>query len=584
MTLNLIKKITLILLLLTPTAMADQNDSWIGEPFSGFKDYKVVIGQKYMVSTADENASKAAKEMLENGGSAVDAAIAAQLVLNVVEPHSSGIGGGGFLLYYNNKTKKTEYFNGRETAPKKAHSKMFLDKNGQVREFSDVVQGGLAVGTPGLLKILKESHEKYGKLPWAKLFEPAIKIASQGFIMNDRLHILSNQITYLKNSKEAKEIYFEKDGNAKAAGQIITNKKLAQTFELLAKNGIDPFYKGKIAKDIVVAVQSSRVNKGYLSLQDLYNYQSKKGSLICIKYRNKYKICSMPLPSSGGITLLQILGILENFDFSQAKFDSVDIIHTVVEATRLAYADRNEYIADSENVPLKQMLDKTYLKSRANLIDKDRALEKIEPGKFKNIKNLVQKNMIAPNKNEPPSTTHLSIIDQEGNAVALTSSIEYFFGSGLVVDGFMLNNQMTDFSLTPQINGKKVANHVQPNKQPRSSMSPSFVFDENDKLLMVLGSPGGPRIIQFTLKTIINYLDFKMDIQQAISAPNYVVLNDIVELEQNTKITNLRSQLESMGHKTKIIEITSGINAVAINDNQLSGGADPRRQGFVAYE
>ncbi len=554
------------------------SDAWVGEPASNFRKLKSVAAAKYMVVTADEAASKAGEEILTKGGSAIDAVIAAQLVLNVVEPQSSGIGGGGFLLYYDSKTKKTIYLNGRETAPAKASPRMLLDREGKPREFNDVVQGGLSVATPGALKILQEAHEKYGKLEWKELFKPAIKLAREGFLVSTRLHTLAAHISYLKYSDEAAKIYLKPDGTAYQVGEIIKNPNLAKTLQTIADEGIEPFYSGKIAKDIVSAVQNSKINPGVLSAQDLKNYQSKKGDLICANYRVIYKICSMPLPSSGGVTLLQILGILENFDLATLDPQSAQAVHLVAEATRLAYADRNEYLGDVSGVPIAKMLDKKYLKSRSVLINKKTALPKVEAGKFSEANHKMIVNDAAV---ELPSTTHLSVVDADGNAVSFTSSIEYFFGSALAVDGFLLNNQMTDFSFVPEINGKPVANRIEPNKQPRSSMTPTFVFDKNDKLLMVVGSPGGPRIIQYSLKTILDVLDWKLDVQKAISMPNYVVLNDVLELEKNTAITKLAPALRKMGHQIKIKELTSGIHAIVANDNGLKGGADPRRDGVA---
>lgn len=553
------------------------SDTWIGEPDSGFRDLKAVESKSYMVASASEAASKAGAEMLAQGGNAIDAAIATQLVLNVVEPHSSGIGGGGFLLFYDKKSGKTIYFNGRETAPAKAHSRMFLNKAGQPREFNDAVRGGLSVGTPGLLKVMQEAHNKYGKLPWKNLFQPAIKAANNGFIVSERFHTLSKNISYLKDFGETAEIYLDKNGQAYAVGAKITNPKMAATLEKIANKGIASFYSGKIANDIVAAVQNSAINPGYLSLSDLKNYRVKKGDLICATYRTKYKICSMPLPA-GGSTLLQIMGILENFDLAKLQPNSPEAVHLIVEATRLAYADRNEYLADTSNVPLAKMLDKKYLQSRAALIDLNKAMPQVAAGKFiANDNNLTNNNRAV----ELPSTTHLSVLDAEGNAVAMTSSIEYFFGSAISVDGFLLNNQLTDFSFEPEKNGKKVANRVEPNKQPRSSMSPTFVFDKKGQLVMVVGSPGGPRIIQFVAKAIVNHLDFGLDVQQSISLPSFVVLNDVVELEKNQNIAKLSSALNKMGHKTKILPIVSGIHAITIDQNKISGGADPRREGVA---
>jgi len=499
------------------------------------------------------------------------------LVLNVVEPHSSGIGGGALLLYYDKKSGKTIYFNGRETAPAAAKSDMFLDKNGKPREFSDVVQGGMSVGVPGALKLMKETHQKYGKLPWAQLFEPAIAIAEGGFVVSERFHNLSASISYLKKFDETAEIYLNKNGKAFAVGEKITNKKLAKTFKKIAKEGIDDFYRGKIANDIVAAVKNSKTNPGYLSVNDLKNYRLKKGELLCAKYRKKYKVCTMPLPSSGA-TMLQILGILENFDLAKLQPNSAEAAHLIIEATRLAYADRNEYLGASALISVEKLLDKNYLKSRAALIDLNRAMTRVEAGKFApENKNLVVNN----NAVELPSTTHMSIVDAYGNAVSMTSSIEYFFGSALSVDGFLLNNQLTDFSFEPTKNGKKVANRLEPKKQPRSSMSPTFVFDETGKLLMAVGSPGGPRIIQFVVKAIVNHLDFGLDVQRAISLPTFVVLNSVVELEKNQNISNLKSALNKIGHETKVVEIVSGISAVALEKNKITGGVDPRREGVA---
>ena len=576
------KKYLVVLLFIIASGCANKgsnvslSDAWVGEPDSGFRQLQKVEAKNSMVVSANEIASKAGVEILKKGGNAIDAAIATQLVLNVVEPHSSGIGGGGFLLYFNKKTGKTIYFNGRETAPANAKSDMFLDASGKPKKFSDAVQGGLSVGTPGLLKILFEAHQKYGKLAWSQLFAPAIKAAENGFVVSARFHKLSKQISYLKNFDETAKIYLHKNGAPYETGEKITNKKLAKTLRKISKQGIKSFYSGKIAQNIASAVQNSKINPGYLSLSDLKNYKSKKGELLCSDYR-QYKVCTMPLPA-GGVTLLQILGILENFDLAKLKPNSLESVHLITEATRLAYADRNQYLGDVANISIDKLLDKNYLKSRADLIDKNRASKKVEAGKFiANDNNLVVNNKAV----ELPSTTHLSVVDKNGNSVALTSSIEYFFGSAISVDGFLLNNQLTDFSFEPIKDGKKVANALEPFKQPRSSMAPTLVFDQKGKLLMVLGSPGGPRIIQFVAKTIVNHLDFGLDIQQSISAPTFVAINNVIELEKNQKITELEKGLKKLGHQTKIIEIVSGVHAISLNNNKLQGGADPRREGVA---
>ena len=553
------------------------SDIWIGEPDSGFRKLTTIKAKNYMVSSGHELASKAGNDIIKKGGSAIDAAIATQLVLNVVEPHSSGIGGGAFILFYNKKTNQTEFFNGRETAPALSRSDMFLDKNKKPRQFFDAVKGGLSVGTPGVLKAMYEAHKKYGNLPWEDLFQPAINIANDGYETSARYRKLSQTIKYLKDFNHTKETYLSPDGDPYKEGELIKNPALAKTFITLSKQGIKPFYHGKIGQSIVKAVQNSPHNPGLLRMKDLKNYTIKTGNLLCSTYRDNYKICTMPNPSSG-ITVLQILGILENFDLKKSGHNSLATTKLIVDSTRLAYADRNEFLGDKSLVNLKKLISKKYLRSRAKLIKAGEKLENIKAGNFpKKYANLI----FNKNAHEALSTTHISIIDQEGNGVSMTSSIEYFFGSAITVDGFLLNNQMTDFSFLPYKNGKKVANRVVPGRQPRSSMSPTFVFDKNDNLILVVGSPGGPRIIQFVVKTITNYLDFDMDLQKAISAPTFVVLNDVIELEKGQSIVNLQNNLENMGYKTKIIEIVSGVQAIALKNNTLYGASDPRREGVA---
>ncbi|MBL6664543.1 MAG: gamma-glutamyltransferase, partial [Rickettsiales bacterium] len=324
------------------------------------------------------------------------------------------------------------------------------------------------------------------------------------------------------------------------------------------------------------AVKHSPYNPGYLRASDLKNYKIKTGNLLCLTYR-KNKICTMPTPSSG-VTVLQILGILENFDLKNLGPNSLESVKLITDATRLAYLDRNEFLGDKSLVDINKLISKKYLKKRAALIENGKKLENIEPGKFSKKYVNVSLNK---NAHEAPSTTHMSVVDKEGNAVSMTSTIEYFFGSGISVDGFLLNNQMTDFSFLPYKNGQKVANRVVPGRQPRSSMSPTFVFDENNKLILVVGSPGGPRIIQFVAKTLINYLDFDMDLQESISAPTFVVLNDVIELEKGQSIVELKKPLEELGYQTKIIEIVSGVQAIALKNNKLYGASDPRREGVA---
>ena len=549
------------------------NDDWQGEQYQKFAKKSIISGKEFMISTLDKRASDAGAKILEMGGSSVDATIAAQMVLNVVEPQSSGIGGGAFLLYHDKKNNKSTYYNGRETAPEKSHDKIFIKKDGSVMSFHEAVNGGLSVGTPGLLKMLKKAHKKYGKLKWEILFEPAIKLANEGFPMESKIRTILEDVKYLHNSPEIKKIYFNKNGKIKENDEIIYNKDLAKTLSIIAKKGIEPFYKGEIAKNIVKKVQTSD-NPGYLSLKDLKNYNIKTGDLICSFYHS-YKVCSMLPPSSGGVTLLQILSILENFNLQFLSPTSPKTIHLIAEATKLSYQDRNKYLADTKNIPLKKLLNKEYLKNRSELIKANETISNLKPGNFK-VSNSYHINH---NAFETNSTTHISVIDKEGNAVSMTSSIEYLFGSNLMVDGFMLNNQMTDFSFKPKIDGKKVINRVMPNKQPRSSMSPTFVFDNKDNLVLIVGSPGGPRIIQYVAKTIIAYLDWQMNIDEAIALPNFIAINGNLELEKETYLEKMLEDLEKIGHKVKIRNISSGITAISIKDGVIYGSADHRRNG-----
>jgi gamma-glutamyltranspeptidase / glutathione hydrolase len=550
------------------------NDDWNGDGYVGFSEYKSVIGEKYMISTSEKLASEAGAEILKNGGSAIDSAISAQMVLNVIEPHSSGIGGGLFLLYHDKKSKKNIYFNGRETSPINSFPEMFLDNEGNPQKFLDVVGTGLSVATPGALHALKNAHRKYGKIKWQKLFLPAIKIAREGYPLTKKMYVNLKSVKHLSTS-DGMKIYFDHKGNPKKVGTIIRNYQLAKTLEIIANEGIKPFYEGQIADNIEFAVKTNKKNAGYLTKKDLKNYRSSTGNLLCGTYRKKYKICSMPMPSSGGVTILQTLGMLENFDLKSLGVNSKEAVHIIAEATKLAYADRNQYLGDAKNVPIKEMLDKNYLQMRAKIIDPAHANKNVRAGDFKTAKKLFYKTV------EKPSTTHLSIVDKYGNAVSMTSSIEYPFGSTIAVDGFILNNQMTDFSFVPKINNELVANRIEPLKQPRSSMSPTFVFDEKNNLIMVLGSPNGPRIIQHVLKTLIATLDWNLDVQEAVSLPNFIALNNFVELENDTDITSLKKPLQKLGHKVKITNITSAIQAIKIVDKKLYGAADPRRNGVA---
>jgi gamma-glutamyltranspeptidase/glutathione hydrolase len=518
------------------------------------------------------------RDILRRGGNAIDAAIAVQLVLGLVEPQSSGIGGGAFLVYYDRQTKQVHTYDGRETAPAAAKPDRFLGKDGKPLQFYEAVVGGKSVGVPGTVRMLELAHQKYGKLPWAQLFQPAIRLAEQGFPLSPRLHTLLSKEQFLPRFEPARSYFYQPDGQPKPVGTQLINKPYAEVLRQIAQQGADAFYKGEIAGDIVATVTKATV-PGDLTTADLAGYQAKERKPVCGVYR-VYKICSMGSPSSGGLTVLQILGMLERFNLARVKPNSVEAIHLFSEAGRLAYADRGLYMADADFVPVptEELIDPEYLQRRAQLINPKRAMSEAKPGQLSSQK---AQNWGQDDSREYPSTSHLSIVDRSGNAVAMTTSIEDAFGSRLMVRGFLLNNELTDFSFSPTVEGKPVANRVEPGKRPRSSMAPTMVFDRNGKLVMVVGSAGGSRIINYVAKALVGVLDWKLDSQQALSLPNFGNRNGPTELEKGTQIEQLKPALEAMGHTVQIVEQTSGSHAIVLTNQGLVGGADPRREGVA---
>jgi gamma-glutamyltranspeptidase / glutathione hydrolase len=547
------------------------------EAGSGRIEREAVITQKYMAVAANPLASAAGSEILRAGGSAVDAAIAIQLVLGLVEPQSSGLGGGAFLVYYDAKAKQLRTYDGRETAPAAAKPDRFLDADGKPLQFYDAVVGGKSVGVPGAVRMLELAHKKHGRLPWKQLFQPAIKLAEQGFAISPRLYTLLSREQYLQRTEPARNYFFQPDGTPKPVGTILVNRPYAQVLRQIAKGGADAFYKGEIAKDIVATVQQAGV-PGDLTTSDLAAYQAIERPPVCGVYR-VYKVCGMGAPS-GGLTVLQILGILENFNMPSLEPASLQAVHLFSEAGRLAYTDRGFYIADPDfvSVPSNELIDPEYLKRRAALISLDRALTQAQPGELS-----LQPASMRGKDDSPefPSTSHLSVVDHYGNAVSMTTSIEDAFGSRLLVRGFLLNNELTDFSFSPTTSdGKLVANRIEPGKRPRSAMAPMMVFDQNGKLVMVVGSVGGARIINYVAKTLVAALDWKLDSQQAVALPNFGNRNSPTDLEAGTpNVADLKSALEALGHSVQVVEQTSGSHAIILTEQGLIGGADPRREG-----
>ncbi|WP_206486345.1 gamma-glutamyltransferase [Thalassotalea sp. G2M2-11] len=573
--------ITLLLIILQPKGLAQpvKQIQEIREPeaATGIEQKQGVKTKEFMVVAANPYASQAGYNILQQGGSAVDAAIAVQMVLTLVEPQSSGIGGGAFILHWNRSEHQLTTFDGRETAPKKADSRLFLDENGQTIPWIKAVVGGRSVGVPGVLSALKMAHQKYGKLAWETLFQDAIKLAEQGFIVSPRLaKLVSLRFNPGITELPAIRDYFFPNGQAVKAGDTLKNPQLANVLKSIAKQGTAPFYQGWIAKKIVNAVQSSPVAPGKLSLNDMASYAAVERPAVCGPYRH-YQVCGMGPPSSGGIAVLQILKQLAPFKMFERKFDDAQTLHLFTQSSRLAFADRARYLADNDfvSVPVAGLLDDNYLKQRASLIDVNHDVQPALAGHPKGAVALADDSAM-----ELPSTSHLSIVDAQGNGVSMTSSIEMGFGSAVMVEGFILNNQLTDFSLAPQVNGKWVANRLEPLKRPRSSMAPMMVFQDG-KLDILLGSPGGSRIINYVAQTLFALLDWQLTPQQAINLPKITNRNKVTTLEKGTLLEQYKPALEAKGHQVKIRDLNSGLHAIKITQDGLLGGADPRREGKV---
>ena len=520
-----------------------------------------------LVTSANPLASNAGMNILLNGGNAIDAAIALQLVLNLVEPQSSGVGGGGFLLYYDNKKKNIVFYDGRETAPSKIVRRDFLDKKGEPLPFFDNAIGGLAVGVPGLISMLELAHKEYGTMEWKNLFEPAINLSLKGFPISSRLHNQIKKDNYLYLIPKASKYFYTDLRNPKNEGFFLKNKEFAKTLKIISIKGSQGFYQGNLAKEIISTVQQSTIRQGVMNLKDLEKYKATKTKPRCGKYR-KYKICSASLPSAGGFSILQILGILEHFTLSKNSIK--ENMHLILEASKYSYLDRFKYLGDPRfnEINLEKLLSDTYLKNLASKIS-DSNSTKLNFGMNKESK--YQK-----------STTHFSIRDQYGNIVSMTSSIENSFGSRLMVGGFLLNNQLSDFNFKEKNNLYK-NNIIEPEKKPLSSMSPTIIFDEKDDVRMVIGSPGGKSIVMYVIKTIIAVLDWDMSIQDATNFPNFSLKNNIVLLEKEEFNQETKNYLLNLGHKIEEKELNSGLHGFEIKNNRIFGSADKRREGLVLF-
>ncbi|WP_159880152.1 gamma-glutamyltransferase [Aquitalea denitrificans] len=568
-------RFTALLLLLLP--LCTLADTAAPEAASGFQTRPAVYSRHSMVSTANPYASQAARDTLRRGGSAIDAAIATQLVLGLTEPQSSGIGGGAFMLYFDGR--KLTSFDGRETAPVTADSRLFLQADGKAMDFYRAVVGGRSVGVPGVVAMLKLAHQRGGKLPWASLFQPAIQLARTGFAISPRLHTLLGTERFLQQDPQARAYFYQADGSPLPVGSILKNPDYASTLEQLAQRGPAAFYQGEIGQAIVDAINRHQENPGHMRASDLAAYQAIERKPLCGPYR-RWQVCGMDAPSSGGVAVLQMLGLLQRFPLSTMSPTGSNTIHLFAEANKLAFADRNRYLADPDfvAVPSQALVSRDYLQQRSRLITPDRSMGRATAGEPSGIRLSLYGRDSAP---ELPSTSHLNIVDRAGRVVSMTSSIEDQFGSRLMVKGFLLNNQLTDFSFRPDEDGTPVANRVEAGKRPRSSMSPTLVFNDRGQFVLATGSPGGSQIIGYVSQTLLGLLDWKLDPQQAVSLPHYGNRNGDTELEENRGLASSMAALRALGHTVQEVEMTSGLSAIVRTAHGYAGGADPRREGVV---
>ncbi|WP_084531869.1 gamma-glutamyltransferase [Nocardia miyunensis] len=591
-----------------PTASGDiANNPEVG---TGYRtDMTPVRTRTYAVSAANPLATQAACRVLASGGTAADALVAVQTVLGLVEPQATGIGGGAFLLYYDAATRTIDAYDGRETAPATATENYlrWVSDTDRTTPQPNTRASGRSIGVPGVLRLLERAHADHGKQPWHDLFTPAIDLADRGFAISPRMAAeIAASASDLARDDNAKAYFLRPDGSPKPAGTTITNPAMAKTLGTIADDGANAFYTGPIARDIVAAAATTSGGRtpGQLTLADLSDYQAKKRTAICTNYRT-HELCGMPGPSSGGITVAAALGILQNFDMASLAPQHLDrnggiptarAVHLISEAERLAYADRDKYVADPDFVPLPgnspdTLLNENYLKQRAALIDPAHSMGTAQPGDFGPIP-------VAAGPQQPEhGTSHISVVDRYGNAATMTTTVESAFGSFHIVDGFVLNNQLTDFSASPTAaDGTPVANRVQPGKRPRSSMSPTLVFDRapdgsRGQLSYVTGSPGGGMIPQFVVKTLVGLLDWGLDPQQAVSLADFGAANTPVtgiggedpdiDATSNGDHNPLVQQLRAMGHQVSVVQQSSGLSALKRIPGGWIGGADPRREGAV---
>ena len=548
----------------------------------GWAPAAAVTAKTHMISAANPLAVEAGLQMLRAGGSAADAAIAVQLVLNLVEPQSSGLGGGAFVLHWDAAGKTLKSYDGRETAPAAAKPDRFLVNN-RPMSFGDAIFGGASVGVPGTLRLLEDLHRAHGRLAWAQLFGPAIRLAEEGFRVSPRLHWLLRWYGADSFAPRPRRYFFDQTGSARPAGYLLRNPEFATTLRAIAERGAGAFYEGPIAQAIVEAVATAPNHQGDVTLADLAGYKAKERDPLCFAYR-KNRICGIGPPSSGGIAVAQALKLVEAFDLGQGPADALNTraMHLIAEAEKLAFADRDHYVGDPDfvRVPI-GLLDSGYLAARRSLIDPQTAMGRPSPGTPPQLSGLT------PGTDETlemEGTSHISIVDGSGNVLAMTTTIEAGFGSRLWAAGFLLNNEMTDFAFRPQDSGgRPLANAIGPGKRPRSSMAPTMVFDEDGRPWAVLGSPGGSRIILYVVKTLVALIDWRMDAQQAASLMNFGSRGGAFEIEIDHRAALWHAlKMKPYGHTISADLLNSGTHVIVVRkDGRLEGGADPRREGVA---
>jgi len=528
---------------------------------------------KATVAAAHPLAVEAGLEILRRGGTAVDAAVAVQMALGVVEPQSSGIGGGGFLLYYDANARTINVYDGRESAPAGATPDMFLatDPSGKKKPmpFREAVASGLSVGVPGAVALLDLAHKEHGKLAWKDLFAPAIELARSGYPVSPRLADWLKTIKSFRDDTSAREIYYAADGSPKAVGDRVVNPALADMMRRLADEGPKALYEGPVAAEIAARVHGN-VRPGTLSVADLAAYRPIKREAVCGPYQ-VWIVCGMPPPSSGGVAILQALALLEPFKLAQDQPNDLRSLHLIAEASRLAFADRNRYIGDPAfvDVPVAKLLAPAYIDQRRKRISPDKSMGTVAPGD--------------PSYPEH-GTSHITIVDHWGNAVSFTTTIEAPFGAQMMVRGFILNNELTDFTWLPEMDGQPVANRVQAGKRPRSSMSPTFVLDQDRALVVAVGSAGGTRIIGDTLQALIGMLDWNLSPQQALALPRLLNMNGPTILEDVPALKAQADALRALGHEVQVSRLEGGLTAIRRAGDGWEGAADPRRDGTAKGE